>query len=63
MLYEFGFDEDAEKLIPEIKDKGVLIHALLPMIAARVKQFFDEESKLMINVFRHSSTSDRFVIK
>lgn len=60
MLYEFGFDEDAEKLMPEIDDKHILMQALLPRIAARIKQYFNEDPKLMINVFRHSSTSDKF---
>lgn len=59
MLYEFGFDSEAEKLIPNFEKPKLLLAELLPLIAGRVKHLLDENPDLNLKAFQYSAASEK----
>lgn len=59
MLYEYGFDSEAEKLIPYFEKPKLLTTELLFLIAARLKHLFDENPNLHLQAFQHSAASEK----
>uniref|UniRef100_A0A915ELX0 Ubiquitin-like domain-containing protein n=1 Tax=Ditylenchus dipsaci TaxID=166011 RepID=A0A915ELX0_9BILA len=62
LLYQWGYDQEADKLLPKVQSQKQLALAILPLIAGRIKWLLEEEPRLQLRVFQCSAASESTIV-